>query len=95
MTKRARQPIFPKIKTQTITPSGSFVYSYEESLTKREFFIAEAIKGLLANPGGPIQANGMSGWDFCNCTPAHVVDVAFGIADAILDRFETENNDKT
>lgn len=50
----------------------------------RDYFAAKAIQGLLANPGGPIQANGMSGWNWCNCSPEDAVNLAYSIADAML-----------
>lgn len=43
-----------------------------------------AMQGLLANPGGPIQANGMSGWGFCNCDGNQVAEVAVSMADTLL-----------
>jgi hypothetical protein len=47
--------------------------------------IAKAMmQGLLANPGGPIQANGMSGWAFCNCKIEDVAALAVGAADALI-----------
>lgn len=52
--------------------------------TKRELFAAMAMQGLLANPGGPIQANGMSGWSIVNCEPINVGRTALGMADALI-----------
>lgn len=56
----------------------------------RDFFAAKVMQGLLANPGGPIQANGMSGWNWCNCTVEDVADFAWHIADAMLRAREGE-----
>lgn len=53
-------------------------------MTLRDYFAAKAMQGLLANPGGPIQENGMSGWNWCNCTVEDVADLAWHIADAML-----------
>lgn len=53
-------------------------------MTLRDYFAAKSMHGLLANPGGPIQANGMSGWGWCNCTLEDVADFAWHIADAML-----------
>jgi hypothetical protein len=56
----------------------------------RDYFAAKAIQGLLANPGGPIQANGMSGWDWCNCAAEDVAALAWHIADTMLKAREGE-----
>lgn len=53
-------------------------------MTLRDWFAGLAMQGLLANPGGPIQANGMSGWNWCNCSPEDAVNLAYSIADAML-----------
>lgn len=53
-------------------------------MTLRDYFAAKAIQGLLANPCGPVQANGMSGWNWCNCTVEDVADFAWHVADAML-----------
>lgn len=52
--------------------------------TLRDLLAAKAIQGLLANPSGPIQANGMCGWSWCNCTVEQVADLAWSIADHML-----------
>lgn len=73
-------------------PTGSWEYDgngtvlpYQEpGLSKRELFAAMAMQGLLANPGGPIQANGMSGWALCNCTEDDVVGTSLSLADALI-----------
>lgn len=56
----------------------------EIGLTKRELFAAMAMQGLLANSGGPIQANGMCGWSLVNCEPINVGQTAIGMADALI-----------
>ena len=53
-------------------------------LTKRELLAAMAMQGLLANAGGPIQANGSTGWGLTNVTHDQVAGVACRIADALL-----------
>jgi hypothetical protein len=53
-------------------------------LTKREMFAAMAMQGLLSNSGGPIQANGMTGWGLTNVTHDQVAAVAARFADALL-----------
>lgn len=55
-----------------------------QGMTLRDWFAGLAMQGLLANPGGPIQANGMSGWNWCNCSPEDAVNLAYSIADAML-----------
>ena len=50
----------------------------------RDVFAWQALSGMCANPGGPIQANGMSGWGLCNCTPEDVAGMAYELADAML-----------
>jgi hypothetical protein len=50
----------------------------------RDYFAAKVMQGLLANPGGPIQANGMNGWYWCNCSSEDVVNFAYSIADSML-----------
>ena len=59
-------------------------------VTVRDYFAAKAMQGLLANSGGPIQANGMSGWSWCNCSPEDAVNLAYSIADAMLKAREEE-----
>lgn len=61
-------------------------------MTLRDFFAAKAMQGLLANPGGAIQQNGMSGWGWCNCTVDDVAEFAWHIADAMLRARENSND---
>lgn len=53
-------------------------------MTLRDYFAAKVMQGMLANPGGPIQANGLNGWNLCNCTVEDVAELAWHIADAML-----------
>lgn len=62
----------------------------EDGMFLRDYFAAKAIQGLLANPGGPIQANGMRGWNWCNCSPEDAANLAYCIADAMLAQREKE-----
>ena len=62
---------------------GRFESGYG-GISMRDYFAAKAIQGLLANPGGPIQANGMNGWNWCNCSPEDAVNLAYSMADAML-----------
>lgn len=50
----------------------------------RDYFAAKALQGLFANPGGPFQANGMSGWALCNCTVDDIAAETYRLADAML-----------
>lgn len=61
-------------------------------LDLRDYFAAKAMQGLLANPGGAIQQNGMSGWGWCNCTVDDVAEFAWHIADAMLRAREASND---
>jgi hypothetical protein len=69
-------------------PFGGHSHAVFESgyggIPLRDYFAAKVMQGLLANPGGPIQANGMSGWNWCNCTAEDVADFAWHVADAML-----------
>jgi len=55
----------------------------------RAYFAAKALQGLLANPGGPIQANSMSGFGWCNCKIEDVCGFAVGLADALITELAT------
>lgn len=61
-----------------------------EGMTLRDWFAGQALKGLMSNPGGPIQANGVNGWGYVNCTPEQVAEICATQADAML----TERNKK-
>ena len=56
----------------------------EGGMTMRGAFAISALQGLLANPGGPIQANNMSGWGWCNSTAEDVANLTYSMADAML-----------
>lgn len=62
---------------------GRFESGYG-GMSLRAYFAAKAMQGLLANPSGPIQANGMSGWGWCNCSPEDVINLAYMLADAAM-----------
>lgn len=83
MTKDTGGPAFPGGVNQVYT-NVELGDPTQEGMTLRDYFAAKAIQGLLSNPSGPIQANGMSGWDFCNCTPSDVALTAYTVADAML-----------
>lgn len=50
----------------------------------RDYFAGKALEGLLSNPGGPVQANPINGWSWCNYTTENVVSEIWHIADAML-----------
>ena len=50
----------------------------------RDEFAMAALSGLLANPGGPIQASDRCGWDLTNCSTPDVVAFAYAIADEAM-----------
>lgn len=77
-------PAFPN----TARPMAGEMTEWGMSL--RAWLAGKALQGLLSNPGGPIQANGMSGWDFTNCTPSNVVSLAIGLADATIEALKGE-----
>lgn len=54
------------------------------SMALLDFFAAKAMQGLLANPAGPIQSNNMSGWSFTNCAMSDVADLAYTMAEKML-----------
>ncbi len=53
-------------------------------LSVRDQFAKAALQGLMANPGGPVQASGMSGWSFTNCDKNDVAELAYIMADAMM-----------
>ena len=65
-------------------------YPWDKGMTMRDWFAGQALKGLMSNPGGPIQANGVNGWGYVNCTPEQVAEICATQADAML----TERNKK-
>ena len=54
MTKDTSGPAFPTEHTDT---SGLY-----DGMTLRQYAAIKAMQGLLANNGGPMQANAMCGW---------------------------------
>ena len=55
-----------------------------DDFTPLDLFAGLALVGLLSNPGGPVQANGMNGWNLTNCTGDDVADVAYAMGKAML-----------
>lgn len=56
----------------------------ENTPTLRDQFAMAALTGLLANSGGPVQANPMSATGYANHDAAGVAAWAYEIADAML-----------
>lgn len=78
-------PAFPVADTSACqVGSADELDAVARGMTLRDYFAARMMQGLLANPGGPIQANGMNGWNWCNCSPEDVVCFAYSIADTML-----------
>lgn len=69
------EPAFP-------TDNGEYPFI---GMTLRDYFAAAALHGLCANPGGPFQANGRSGWGLVNCSTNDIAGTAYDIADAMLE----------
>lgn len=53
---------------------------YNPGMTLIDYFAGQALAGLLANPGGPVQSNPMSGTGYCNGTVESTAAWAFDIA---------------
>ncbi|WP_449555235.1 hypothetical protein [Lelliottia amnigena] len=56
----------------------------ESGMTLRDYMAAKALQGLCANPGGPFQANDMSGWSIVNCELDDIATESYKLADAML-----------
>ena len=54
-------------------------------ISQRDWFAAQALTGLCANPGGPFQANPLNGWGMVNCTGEDIAYMAYLLADAMLE----------
>ena len=62
--------------------------NFHDGLTKREHFAVLAMQGLLANSGGVIQANNMSGTGWCNSDSNSMASLSVECADALLAELE-------
>ena len=62
----------------------------DPGMTIRATMAMHIMSGLLSNAGGPIQANGMNGWNFVNCNADHVAQAAVGCADALIAELNKE-----
>jgi len=61
---------------------------HDKGMTLRQYAAIKAMQGLLANNGGPMQANAMCGWSLCNCTENDVAAMSVRLADALLAELE-------
>ena len=59
-------------------------------MSLRDWFAGQALAGLCANPGGPFQGNGMTGWGFTNCTDVDVTKLCMEMADSMIAARERE-----
>lgn len=74
-------PAFPM--PNQLSANGDMCWG-ADGMTLRDYFAAKAMQGLMANPGGPVQASCMSGWSFANCDKNDVATLAYVMADAML-----------
>lgn len=85
------EPAFPKIKTkQALKDSSSSGNAYgdvysEGGLTKREYFAAKAMQGILSNPAW---AEGLSG-NIPMPVPQETARLSIELADALIKQLET------
>lgn len=73
-------PAYPSTEEH---PSYDFPM-HHPGMTLRDYFAAKALAGLLANPGGPFQANDRNGWDIVNCTLDDIAKFSYQASDAML-----------
>lgn len=64
---------------------SAFPSREQSGMSLRIYLAGQALAGLCSNPGGPFQANSMSGWGLVNCTPVNVATMALALADAVLE----------
>ena len=93
--KNANLPISPIVNEYGIPRhSGSIDPDNSEviGITKREYFAAMAMQGLLSNSGGAIQSNNMSGTGWRSCNSEMMAEWATECADALLSELDKESN---
>ena len=73
-TRENDEPAFPRDER----------YLGHNGMSLRDWFAGQALAGLCANPGGPYQANDLSGWGLVNCGTDDIGGEAYRIADAML-----------
>lgn len=78
MSKQAFEPAFP-------TKEENYEKLWSSAgMSMRDYMAAKALQGLCANPGGPFQANDMSGWAIVNCELDDIATESYKLADAML-----------
>jgi len=75
-------PAFPSPMIN-LNIEGSFIRN-QAGLSIRAEIASTIMAGLLANPSGPLQANGMTGWNFVNCDPVDVSRLSISLADDLI-----------
>ncbi|MBB6580059.1 hypothetical protein HNP33_004185 [Comamonas odontotermitis] len=76
-----------ELRCVRVDPCGAEEYEpalAQGGMTMRDYFASKALQGMLANAGGPIQANGISGWALVNATHDQVAAEAYAWANAML-----------
>lgn len=83
MIIQAGGPAFPYVLVNNSSePMNTF--SIELAPGKTADFGGMTLQGLCANPGGPFQANDMSGWAIVNCELDDIAKESYKLADAML-----------
>ena len=85
MTKDTSGPAFP---VQYSNESDGPTIMPTTGITIRQYAAIKAMQGLLANNGGPMQANAMCGWSLCHCTENDVAAMSVRLADALRAELE-------
>lgn len=80
MSNKTGGPAFPELGNVGYNSD----WQSESGMTLRDYFAAKALQGLCANPGGPFQANDMSGWAIVNCELDDIANESYKLADAML-----------
>lgn len=64
-----------------VIPGGGCLHT---GISTRAEIASRIMAGLCANPGGPFQANGASGWGFTNCGEHDIAALSVNLADALI-----------
>lgn len=74
---------------------GAFPPDEQKGMTLRDYYAGKALQGLCTNPGGPFQANGMSGWSMTNCSYEDIARLCHDLADAMLIHRQSVSENQT
>lgn len=77
-------PCTEKVRDPSCYPAPGYIETVHLGMSLRDWFAGQALAGLAGNPGGPYQANSMSGWGLVNCQPRDIAGEAYALADAML-----------